>query len=582
MTRALYQECLRRGLVAMSYAPSIRINPPLVITEEQALDRAGHPGRGAGRGDARTRARSRMLRGAIIGLGNVALDGHLPGWSAARRRRDRRRHRRAAPTGGPRRRRACRGRAGSTRPRRCWSIAGLDFVDICTPPSSHAPLIERALTRGLHVLCEKPLVRSPAELDARRPAGRRARPGPAHRPQLAPRADRAAGGRAHPGTARSARVRRVAWQTLRVRPAAAARSGRRQLAPRSGRRRRRHPDRPRLARLLHRPALDRRAPHWRVSARLETRRHAHARRSRTPRRVRLTFPDATAEILLTWAADERRNWARLDGADGTPRARATTRSCSRAARDERAVAVPARAVQRLRAPGLVRPVAGRVRGGGDRRPADTAPTSPRPRSASCSRASPASRAAVTARRCPCRRRRARPGGARLSAVTTPAAPPRAAGVLVVLPPRAGDARLGSLRILRAAAGPAHRAGRDVGRLRVRPCRRGRRRRGGARGHRGARVARRRSRRDPVPSVSCCCPPTSSSQRALAARRARDAARARDALRRWLAGRGRRDQAGRGRPDGRPRRSARAETDRPAARDVHDGGAAGRSGGPPVR
>ena len=38
VTRGLYQECLRRGLVAMSYAPSIRINPPLVITEAQALD----------------------------------------------------------------------------------------------------------------------------------------------------------------------------------------------------------------------------------------------------------------------------------------------------------------------------------------------------------------------------------------------------------------------------------------------------------------------------------------------------------------------------------------------------------------
>jgi 4-aminobutyrate aminotransferase / (S)-3-amino-2-methylpropionate transaminase / 5-aminovalerate transaminase len=37
ITRALYQECLRRGLVAMSYAPSIRINPPLIIREDQAL-----------------------------------------------------------------------------------------------------------------------------------------------------------------------------------------------------------------------------------------------------------------------------------------------------------------------------------------------------------------------------------------------------------------------------------------------------------------------------------------------------------------------------------------------------------------
>jgi 4-aminobutyrate aminotransferase-like enzyme len=36
-TKALYQECLRRGLVAMTYSPSVRINPPLVITEDAAL-----------------------------------------------------------------------------------------------------------------------------------------------------------------------------------------------------------------------------------------------------------------------------------------------------------------------------------------------------------------------------------------------------------------------------------------------------------------------------------------------------------------------------------------------------------------
>ena len=41
VTQALYQECLRRGLVAMSYAPSIRINPPLVISEETALEGLG-------------------------------------------------------------------------------------------------------------------------------------------------------------------------------------------------------------------------------------------------------------------------------------------------------------------------------------------------------------------------------------------------------------------------------------------------------------------------------------------------------------------------------------------------------------
>jgi len=39
ITRDLYLECLRRGLVAMTYAPTIRLNPPLVITEQAA--RAG-------------------------------------------------------------------------------------------------------------------------------------------------------------------------------------------------------------------------------------------------------------------------------------------------------------------------------------------------------------------------------------------------------------------------------------------------------------------------------------------------------------------------------------------------------------
>jgi 4-aminobutyrate aminotransferase-like enzyme len=37
VTRQLYMECLRRGLAAMTYAPTIRINPPLVIREDQAL-----------------------------------------------------------------------------------------------------------------------------------------------------------------------------------------------------------------------------------------------------------------------------------------------------------------------------------------------------------------------------------------------------------------------------------------------------------------------------------------------------------------------------------------------------------------
>jgi 4-aminobutyrate aminotransferase-like enzyme len=37
LTQALYKECLRRGLAAMTYSPTVRINPPLVIREEEAL-----------------------------------------------------------------------------------------------------------------------------------------------------------------------------------------------------------------------------------------------------------------------------------------------------------------------------------------------------------------------------------------------------------------------------------------------------------------------------------------------------------------------------------------------------------------
>src|SRR5439155_13250699 len=33
----------------------------------------------------------------------------------------------------------------------------LDFVDICTPPSTHATLALKALEQRCHVLCEKPL-----------------------------------------------------------------------------------------------------------------------------------------------------------------------------------------------------------------------------------------------------------------------------------------------------------------------------------------------------------------------------------------------------------------------------------------
>src|SRR5215467_7045039 len=137
-----------------------------------------------------------MRRGAILGLGNVALHGHVPGWLG---RIDVEIV--AAADARPSQRAECQ----ALLPRACWYDSPeellerekLDFVDICTPPSSHAPLILRALDRGLHVLSEKPLVSSPADLRRRGPdPGRGDRPRPAYRVGDAPAEAR--GGRRRP------------------------------------------------------------------------------------------------------------------------------------------------------------------------------------------------------------------------------------------------------------------------------------------------------------------------------------------------------------------------------------------------
>ena len=191
VTRALYQECLRRGLVAMTYSPSIRINPPLIIREDQALAGLAILDEALGVVLARARARLACCRARrIIGLGNVAVARPPARLAAAAGRRDRRRHRHAAP--------ARAGRAPARLPAARWFDSAealladtrLDFVDICTPPSSHARLIRAALdARPARALREAPGAVG-RRARRREPAGRERRLRAAHRPQLAPRADR--------------------------------------------------------------------------------------------------------------------------------------------------------------------------------------------------------------------------------------------------------------------------------------------------------------------------------------------------------------------------------------------------------
>ena len=131
------------------------------------------------------------MRGAIVGLGNVAVHGHLPGWLE---RPD------VEIVAVSDMRPAQRAVGAERLPDARWYDSAeslladtrLDFVDICTPPSSHARLIRAALERGVHVLCEKPLVRSADELgpvaELVRASGMRA----PYRAQLASRTHRQA------------------------------------------------------------------------------------------------------------------------------------------------------------------------------------------------------------------------------------------------------------------------------------------------------------------------------------------------------------------------------------------------------
>jgi predicted dehydrogenase len=250
-----------------------------------------------------------MLRGAVIGLGNVAIHGHLPGWLG---RPDVRIT--AAADARPAQRAECEARLPGARwydsPEDLLAGEPLDFVDISTPPSSHAPLIQSALERGLHVLCEKPLVSSPADMrsvsQAAVSAGRVLHT--VHNWHYAPilrmTADLIREGEI-------GRVRRIVWKTLRVRPAAGGGVNWRVDPSVAG------------GGVLtdHGWHVFYVLPAWvgerprSVGARLETRRHTAFAVEDTAS-VRLEFTHASAEILLTWAAEERCNRVEVDGTEG--------------------------------------------------------------------------------------------------------------------------------------------------------------------------------------------------------------------------------------------------------------------------
>jgi predicted dehydrogenase len=278
-----------------------------------------------------------MLRGAIIGLGNVAIDGHVPGWG---RRDD---VEIVAVSDNERGRRPV---AAARIPAARWydsadallAYEPLDFVDICTPPASHGLLVCRALERGLHVLCEKPLVVGPDEMARVSDLAEATRRvlHTVHNWHHAPMIKRTVELVRHGAIGA---VTRVVWHTLRTRAAAAsdATGVNWRLDPALGGGGVLTDHGWHVFYLLRNWIEDRPTA---VSARLERRRHLTTPVEDTAT-VHVSFPRATAEIFLTWAADRRDNVAELIGTDGRIELHAETLRLERDGREQRWSCPPA-------------------------------------------------------------------------------------------------------------------------------------------------------------------------------------------------------------------------------------------------
>ncbi|HLP17560.1 MAG TPA: Gfo/Idh/MocA family oxidoreductase [Bacteroidota bacterium] len=99
-----------------------------------------------------------MIKGAIIGLGKIAQTAHLPAFAFESLRP------RAEIIAAAEPDEQIRLEVQANYPHiKLYASAEeliehekVDFIDICTPPNMHSPLIRLALSRGLHLICEKP------------------------------------------------------------------------------------------------------------------------------------------------------------------------------------------------------------------------------------------------------------------------------------------------------------------------------------------------------------------------------------------------------------------------------------------
>jgi len=113
----------------------------------------------------------RVYRGVLLGLGGIARNGHLPAFQSDPRVASRLKIvgivDDAVTT-------PIEGIPLLSGPEQIAELGPIDFVDVCTPTSSHVALSLWALSQGYHVLCEKPVAVTRAEAAALAAAARSA------------------------------------------------------------------------------------------------------------------------------------------------------------------------------------------------------------------------------------------------------------------------------------------------------------------------------------------------------------------------------------------------------------------------
>ena len=250
-----------------------------------------------------------MRRGAIIGFGAVAANGHWPAYANFSGAQivavvDRTEARRQAA------RESIPGVATFETVAELAAGPKIDFVDVCTPPALHGEPMRTALSHGWNVLCEKPLLLDLAEIEEVRSlasnSGRAVVP--VHNWKYAPIIRRATEALQ---TGAIGKLREVQIETLRIEDCAAI-----------------DPDHPNWRR---EPALSGGgilmdhgwhaiylARHW--FGEDPTVVEAGLRRAsigiEEEATLRLQFPSGNARIFLTWRAERRGNRMRLLGDQG--------------------------------------------------------------------------------------------------------------------------------------------------------------------------------------------------------------------------------------------------------------------------